>query len=1073
MAFIYLLFVLNVLALLLIAARRWPLGARSVVGLLVFLVCAVFTFSPLHIPSLDLKLWIEDQIADKLFDPSWRLLGPFWSPPKNIDVALVTIAILQFLLLLAYIVAAWVFIKLVSVTYRLLPYRGQSWLDRENELWQDFLEKIGVRMAIGTAAACIGLCYSLIPLIVEHELFVSKSGRIDPTFSGHLLYSIPWVGMAIFGFEVLGTDNLRKRQSEAKTDKKIFDFDKLFKRLNSEFGSGAILGSGAIPADNAMQECPRSSRPGWVAELEREFSDKNSNSGEHGVQVTEVLAAELAKIEEQLRSQEPAPVIIEESLTEQKLAIFASILRHCRDRGKSSLVILDYKKVDGVVEGLRKAESELNHPIAAEWHRISTNSTPRFPDCVLFGTVDEIDEQLFAVSQHYQPGSAAGRLRPVLDRLGTVLILEVQSIDIAQVGLKLELLRRSVGEAKFRSLNFVAQAEEMESFSDGISNTLFRRKLNQSPIKVRLAPSREFKKRVIVWDYDVNKRENYKQADRSQPMFCGPMAAIAASEAAIIHIAKDREAGFPHGKYVSAKVEAVPSGRNNNGLPAVYMERDQGNLATALAREMTGARHGGALLNILSEPSPFRSQLLSVIRGENGDIAEAVGNKEVLKPFVPKVPDAVGGLREVMRTLAYAFLAAPGQKLTEQEIRTIIEGFKKYNCMFSDTVQIENGKLRKFEIEVLASSLTRLFHKTTGVQVVLNETIEENYQRSIEAAHREQLNQVAHGNVIEVQCGSDVLRFPEADEGLDFSNDVHVVLNRTPYRMNKTWGRRGYTLISDKSNQYWDNAGRYVYSRNYEINNVHLIGAMRQSWYTVGLVHMDVRRKTVGRHFVHSAPGKTTHTGETLREIEHDWFAQAAVMRFRLTHREANEADTEAANSSGEHKTAKSSVSAHESKICLVNTMCITLQDVLKQKFPSVAHRLAVASPQGRQALSRRPGDPAGLAGICCIDIERTQLEIIRHHFELQHIGENLTDIDHEEENDIVELFVIEDSDSDLGVVWHLRQSAGNRPEGVLRTWIDFLEYCANAPVDPYGRNRKFGFQMNYESAFSIVAGKG
>ena len=857
--------------------------------------------------------------------------------------------------------------------------------------------------------------------------------------------SVLWIGPLVFFIEMYKAGKVTSAllDDDARQDAaavKLGTLEWLEHDLMSESPAGTLIGYGRVLRDPKQETVHTgdgvADTGGWRAEIAAELSTA-------GYAVLPELDRSLAEIEKALdladKSGQPEPqkegsaVLIQETLTEQKLLILSAMVRFFRDRGRAVLVLADQTRIGHIAHRLQDAEATISTAVASSWHRLAALGNKPANDCILYGAPEEIDERMFQTEEGDRLGH---QLTEALDRLGAVFVLEAHAIDMAQLQIKLQLLRSSLGGSTFEETFVLVQSEPMDALQESLRNGSLHG--HRWP-EISLSPKGDTTSRMVIVDYATD-RETAYGAETGAPMVAWHLARVERHGHGITLLDEpelelknswlrlwDRIPGSerrtpPQDKPPLA-FEAIPQDRDAPFGPHVFIERDDGNLATCLMRDLASPRLGqnaepvaiDALNIVLSEPSPYRDFMLSALGAggsAGGDLSAQMFDSYAVRRFLPRAPDLAEGPGEVLRMLLFRFLAARKQELTEDEIKEVLRNKK---LVLEDHT---TGRQQDFIIGTNAVDLTDAFKRVFGADVPFEDRPPEHYRRMVRATSIRELQAIVHQGQLGVPIGAaDSLRqqyFSVADEGLVFSTGTRLVMERQAYVFDKI-GPDRYRLkaATDDATMFIDDVPRDAFSKTYHLCSIELserqISLLPRR--SSGMVffradrasHMHYRLNLLDPAQVEDK-GKASHRRD-------NWFCQTMAFRFAVEEAEAED-------------TARA--------------LCLTLQHLLRKKFPNVAPRVSVVSPQANP--------PAGasarlLAEIAAVEIGEATHEALRTSL-------RFTSEDHGDRLMSIELLVIEDADHSLGVASSLKYSEGEG--GILKLWEDFLSYCANASEDPF-----------------------
>jgi len=997
---------------------------------------------------------------------NWRrfflrdLLGQTFQSVSSDGNSYFRLALLQIVLLALVVFAmsglGWVLHKLMSLRFK---YTGSE--QGATEFGANligFLRKKPVHwgfkvMCFATALMFTGLAPLLGKVLnagweLPYPVISLVGGSVsDPDPLNKFAFGVLWLGLALVFMQLalagLPVDVAKGRtwgRSALSLRNREVKLQPLAKKLAEAHGN-ATLASGqqvarkpvSIPDFDAMPDTT------WAGELVRELHDL-------GYGITPQLANGLQVIQaELLNNDAPIPLALNETLIEQKILIISAMLRHFRDRGESVLIIVDRDRQDHVVEMLRAAELQITSAIGSHWHGLADTSRPENADSVVFGTVDDIDQTMF--KEETVSGMGASPLASVLDRLGAVFILEAQGIDLAQLQLKLALLRSSLGDAAYARLRFLLQAEPMEAFESGLTNTFFGHVSGSTNCQlVELAPERDSTSHVVVLNYDTEYRPDFNVVDDSMPMISRAVDIVVGADLPAFIIDADHTEPEEIWQTLNKKhksergdvefdpvcLTGMPSDDLSGKQPRVYLEHDGGHLARALSRDLCAPRGGKdeneviapeALLAILSEPTPYRGYVLDGLnKGRSSIDIQTVFCGPDLKRYLPMVPNIAPGPAEMLSDLAYQFMAAKNQTLTEPQIRQTIMKYFEVGHSWTDWA---DGRGDRFRVDMTAHDLATAFRRVFSIGVSLEDIKSGHHERRIQATDSKQLARVVNGERLIFKVpGSTTgrLNLRGADYGQLVANGSSLRMKRGVYTVKESGKVEGYdrkfelTTTQSSSPKDYDSAMRDTFRHAYRADILELVEGSPREGQVLKMMRLYARmnRKTLERLPLQIASAAAPNFTERVHDVSRTWFSHVGLIAFD-----------------------------HPAEQDVVRALCLTLQYLLKQKFPSVGHAIAVVSPQAMGSGERLPYSMHDFS------MSETMSQLLRARY-----SDGLC-----KDGQGIELFVIEDADHGLGVVSSLLLGNNFDGGGLAELWTSFTEYCSRENGTPFSgwTNQRLG----------------
>ena len=233
-------FAANIALLYMISSRRWPTGARCIVGALVPILCLAATLGP-NLPD-DWHASLPEPLSE-------------FSPERFDETVIYAICLLLF-----YAVCAFIPIRAVSVIQKKLPSHTLTRFEKFERCCEDFLGNTRIRLVTASLALCTSFGYAIFSFLITQNA-LDWLNKFETAFSENPMYLVSWVGLAIFYIEIWASG--RKRNiGGGNSNHTKFDFDKLFETLKGEYPS-AILGWGVRRADRRSGEWKGKSDESW------------------------------------------------------------------------------------------------------------------------------------------------------------------------------------------------------------------------------------------------------------------------------------------------------------------------------------------------------------------------------------------------------------------------------------------------------------------------------------------------------------------------------------------------------------------------------------------------------------------------------------------------------------------------------------------------------------------------------------------------------------------------------------------------------------------------------------------
>lgn len=996
----------------------------------------------------------------------------------------------QVSLLAAYLVGAFFFAPLYRFVVRPLGIGG---LERETVVIA-FLRKPAVRVAF---AAVFLSCLLIVMLVPRVSNAMSEGWALpfpvfgptgSPEHIADKLFGLIWAPVVILCAELFaagsntssGLDPLAKLLRSAGRDPKLRAED-AFNDLTRRFGPPALLIDFALPS---VQE---ESKP-----LAKEDIETNTATGSNSLRwaqeimldrlnldlpVTEAFRSELEKVQSTLNKNDTKDLLLfEDALSFQRLDIFATILRALRDKGMGVLVLSSRENLQIVSRHIKEAETRINSAMGSHWQRLSLGEMPRVNDAVLYGTVEELNPREFRKGEIYDG---------FLARLGGVMIFDAQTIDFTLLYDRIGLLRDALGE-EYERLLITVQGGPMFDFDQWVGRPLFR---DGRVTRVNLKQAQSGKRFVTVWNPDPGLTDDFHDAvsdlmpagARDVPMLMAPQLVIAEHNlATAIHDPAGNEqlkAWTDARDRVSLSKARLNIGLTNVARDAVKRQksdqeaailvRDDGNLAATLMRDPVGDRVDDALVQIVTRPSdPFRDVVVGALQDHARDRHRDEFTMPALKKYLPRVPNEPAGLRDALRYIASRFLAADQNRISESELRKIIEERLRLIPLVAAMTDLETKA--RLKIDADAASLTHWFKRVFNETIPFIDASSRHHQRRIQATQTEPLGRIVAGEVNKVflilDLDKPVMTLPKQDQGLTYEagglinfgrprrsdrtldNAVMEDTGITSHRLERAGDDFRLTPSGGQSGAV-DHPHQMAFERHYSIGNVSLTG-QNDSTRQLVFVPMFAQCK---RHSprMHDMARPETLPVEISDPYTPEWLAQFGCVLF--------------ARPGDENANAPS----------IALALALTLDTVLSRKFPSIAPRLAVVSPN-LVPPNTTDIDTEDADDETTLQIDLTYLPPSIGRLELvdkarENIAACVRYKDRElAEGDRIELMIIEDADHSLGVIGILKNELDDIKSDLFEVWKDLLEHCAAQNACPYTKP-KLGLRPDYARALALL----
>ena len=748
----------------------------------------------------------------------------------------------------------------------------------------------------------------------------------------------------------------------------------------------------------------------WQTELTEELNQSN-------YQPSDMQKETIGRISRALDDRKP--ILLEETLTDLKLVIIASIIRRARDRGESILLLVEPDRLADLSKRLQDAELVIGSLMASNWHRLTNHNRPRSGETILYGTVDELEAVHFTSVESGDNSSTFGHF---IARLGCVIVLEAQAIDFSQLRLKLLLLKYRLGDAHMKEVQFVIQSQPMCNLNDSLTNAIFG---GSGPEVVSVADHQSQTTWVTVFDVDGTKRDRMARVSGDSPgdSFAYARPAIASLNALQLSVSildigarepikawreLNEALRDPTGetalKTAPISVVGVPGSETSDTGTAVFLMNDGGNLSSALMRDLGSRGESEVLYLILSESNAYRDFIMASLKGK--DVAQFYMQKQANAPFLAVFPDRPFFLREVLVMLAYRFRVARDRRLLETEVDQLLTEQFNAKPLMSNTEILEPvgndmvGAGGNFTLVAnRPDRIQHVFMRLFGVTLVFRRGRDELRRNCLDCAgFEEQLEKIIKGRTVSVsQAGGGLeFRLPAADVGLKLAPQSPLAIENSYFTVSSAGPGRLELEVSTSGLKHLGVMRREVFVRNYQITGafmLHRPDVTIQGQFTFLAAHLDMQRKSVARHsYVEGTEEATALIGQP---PTHKWVAFAGLLTFSC---------------------------ASPRKVAVTVALMLTLETVLRHRFPAVAHRISVGSADIDARLQQRL---------------RPELARVSQAASVEAMA-----FLHPRDDEI-RIIVIEDADHSLGIVTELDKAE------VTEAWRAFVCHCAGAR-DPF-----------------------
>jgi dihydrofolate reductase len=367
------------------------------------------------------------------------------------------------------------------------------------------------------------------------------------------------------------------------------------------------------------------------------------------------------------------------------------------------------------------------------------------------------------------------------------------------------------------------------------------------------------------------------------------------------------------------KIDAV--GRYEGFSNGCFIDRDRGNLAAAILRDVAAPKDGVGLLVILSDPLPMQQTLKRGIWNAGIDIEK--GDYQKLKSelvdYLPRLPNASGGIQEMLREIATLFLVRQ-REIPATEIGTVVERYTKGRL---SGIDLQNLGLSDIMKVVSATGLNGLFARVAkrGIGTLFEDSDPLETPDQIDMIVCTDLT-VLKNCAFGIAFSGRSVALPAVDRGLSYDTGSEFVSRGNLWSIEqvKQDGELVTREVENRSNI--DGKRQELFGRTYTLEKAAPARLDVSDRIGTAFALINYRRQTTVK------TGRRLNRPEVLDpaiEIaDLSWagsLAEAVYLRLSIEEVDAD-------------KLSKAA-----------NALCVSLQDVIDLKFPTVAHRIAVMSP--------------------------------------------------------------------------------------------------------------------------------
>jgi hypothetical protein len=688
----------------------------------------------------------------------------------------------------------------------------------------------------------------------------------------------------------------------------------------------------------------------------------------------------------------PPCLFVEDTLLDFKLIPLAMMAARHLELGRTVLIISAKRRLAGLKDRFGFALTDFlgqSSFVEGMDEPAIYSGAPR----ILYSEPATIIDRLTDGSQH-----------PFFRDLGLVLVLDGHLLDVLELGRMRRALTRVQLSDGARLAQLVFQSEPVENQRAALSNTLLTdRERQESTIQTTLVTQPGAAQNVLVWDYSKSEREGFGKTGEAldvtdKPLFWPP-ARDWRQEGAPLQVIdeagdEDRESwtGLKQSSLESSNFEVNPIGRylahgsyigwENAG----FVERDNGNLASALVRDVAAPGKGESLIQILSDPVPAREMILARVRAKQGSEIGFEDQKTLVTGYLPALPDTVKGIREMLQEIATEFLVTP-DGVDARVLLGIVQGclmrFDQMEFRFGANGNETGDDLKHV---VSAEQLNRLFERVGGMRPFSGKHPLDHPEEShrVVCDDLRGMYRVAFGEGLRARGIPDFV-LPRVDYGQSYHRDARISYNGQLFNISAVEPGLGtFSAAVVRSDAGIDGRRKWVFGKAYALSGAkpgqpHLTRHLGSCFLLADFTR-TVRFKAEQARI---EPGSKARPSQITPPIRHDGkLAEGVYLRLP-------------AGKSGQVEQ-------------VAKALCLSLMDIIDLKFPAVAHRVAVLSPQ--------------VSGQHSLDSSFEEIRLCRlEHAHEDVIGMLRNHVADPSEKSVpsqqwIDLLLIEDSDGTLGV---------------------------------------------------------
>lgn len=762
------------------------------------------------------------------------------------------------------------------------------------------------------------------------------------------------------------------------------------------------------------------------------------------------------------------------------------------DRGRSAIIICPPQSLNVVETAFQQTAHQRRNAQVQVWRVLDHVPNRDLPIDVIVCSLEHLQE-MCNKSEEYDTE---------LRRLGAIFVLNLDQIDTGLLRIATERLRSLVPHHD--DVSVIAQSEPILDQDQRVAQLIWSgEKLIHSGLRIDDQSNRF----VTIWN--ARSDETGRDAEKEKLDLSARLMRFSFEESDEL-MDSGNHSGPPLGPYIWDRfgrfnqtywrknvVRALRNDENEkiadiftniepqrlgpppSSYPIAVIE-DVSNLADAL-RLGVGNGEMDVVVEIVQRNYPLGNLMYEKL--SNG-LDEAGSDSRELRHVLDKFHEEFGSLSPLPKNgpvehaqAVVAELEARRQGMSQRRIKALRE--------FTDS-----KTLRQLRVSATKVGLSRLFQLAIGARLQLNQSRDDNHipNYAVSDSDRERARRAGSLRFLDLFDTNNrrqPIKLADADHGLTYALGTELLIDETRFKVNRQ-PQDGYSIgVQRDEDVMTDTSFERVYAFHlprevsFEPANRHairnednfaVIDCMQEPNgkhpSELALCHLQVARRTVATHRYQS--------------IDHPFADDRAPQRYpcdvpapsRL--RNALLLRTYGAQQKG-RRTQKSQFSN------TAFTLCVTLQDTLQALFPMQFRRLAVFSPgdlglrmdnlsttarSSTEALRHFAIRRQPCLGLLYPDSDEVNpspdVQLLREASDrFEDFGsavltkarheQNLRPIENAEP--LIDLYIVEDSDHDLGVVRAISEDW----KRVLELWLEFLTYCEN-----YARNNgeffyKFG----------------